>query len=255
MQTTIRYERSLDSAMRPVRPDGIPRRTREHPCVRAPIWGISCWRVAPRGDLEPHVHRGVSVKTSSESESVATCPHDPGEEIDLTEEHTLEALSDPGLRGAPLALPRTRSPAHAGEGTLPKPPASPFFAEKRGWRADRYHHSLAEEMSPSLRKARPHGRVLCARSLSVIAATPRALSPMFHQPRRTRAGALLPADGPFLAEKGTVDRKNLAWAYREFSMTSDSGATASSVRREQCIPRRRRPRVAPLPIHAFGAEG
>lgn len=63
-----------------------------------------------------------------------------------------------------------------------------------------------------------------ARSLSVIAATPRALSLILHQPRRTRAGALLPAGGPLPCGKGTTDRKNLAWAYREFSMTSDSGA-------------------------------
>jgi len=103
MQTTNRYEHSLDSAMRPVRPDGIPRRTREHPCVRAPIWGISCWRVAPRGDLEPHVHCGVSVKTSSESESVATRSPDPGEEIDLTEEHTLKPypIRDSGVLPSP----------------------------------------------------------------------------------------------------------------------------------------------------------
>lgn len=31
LQSTNRYEHSLDSAMRPVRPDGISRRTREHP--------------------------------------------------------------------------------------------------------------------------------------------------------------------------------------------------------------------------------
>jgi hypothetical protein len=46
LQTTIRYEHSLDSAMRPVRPDGTPRRTREHPCVARPIEGVS-----PAGDL------------------------------------------------------------------------------------------------------------------------------------------------------------------------------------------------------------
>jgi hypothetical protein len=46
LQTTIRYEHSLDSAMRPVRPDGTSRRTREHPCVARPIEGVS-----PAGDL------------------------------------------------------------------------------------------------------------------------------------------------------------------------------------------------------------
>lgn len=52
MQTTIRYGCSLDSAMRPVRPDGVSRRTRENPCgARPDLRGISCWRVAPRGDL------------------------------------------------------------------------------------------------------------------------------------------------------------------------------------------------------------
>jgi len=46
MQTTIRYEHSLDSAMRPVRPDGTSRRTREHPSDARPIQGVS-----PAGDL------------------------------------------------------------------------------------------------------------------------------------------------------------------------------------------------------------
>jgi len=51
MQTTIRNEHSLDSAMRPVRPDGTSRRTREHPCDARPVsGGISCWRLAHRGD-------------------------------------------------------------------------------------------------------------------------------------------------------------------------------------------------------------
>jgi len=104
-------------------------------------------------------------------------------------------------------------------------------------------------MSPSLRKG-----MAGARSLSVIAATPRALSLMFINLVEPALVPFVRPTAPFLAEKGTADRKNLAWAYREFSMTSDSGATASSVRREQCIPRRRRPRAAPLPIHAFGAE-
>lgn len=52
MQTTNRYEHSLDSAIRPVRPDGTSRRTREHPCG-APREGASLSRVARRGDLDP----------------------------------------------------------------------------------------------------------------------------------------------------------------------------------------------------------
>jgi hypothetical protein len=139
----------------------------------------------------------VSVKTSSESESVATRPLDPGEEIDPTEEHTLKPypIRDSGV------LP---SPCHerdlgriTGEGAQPKPPASPFFAEKRGWRADRYHHFLAEEMSPSLRKG-----MAGARSLSVIAATPRALSPMFINLVEPALVPFFRPTAPFLAEKG-----------------------------------------------------
>jgi len=70
------------------------------------------------------------VKTSSETESVATRPPDPGEEIDPTEKHTLKPypIRDSGV------LP---SPCHerdlqriAGEGALPKPPASPLVCRK-----------------------------------------------------------------------------------------------------------------------------
>jgi len=71
------------------------------------------------------------MKTSSETESVATRPLDPGEEIDLTEEYPFKPLSDQEPAGTPLALPRTRSSAHTGEGVLPLPPASPRVAERR----------------------------------------------------------------------------------------------------------------------------
>jgi len=77
------------------------------------------------------------VNVSSETESAATRSLDPGEEIDLTEEHTLKPypIRDSGV------LP---SPCHerdlqrgAGEGALPEPP-SPFVVAERGsWRAAR----------------------------------------------------------------------------------------------------------------------
>jgi hypothetical protein len=72
----------------------------------------------------------VSVKFSSETESVATRSLDPGEEIDLTEEHTLKPypIRDSGV------LP---SPCHerdlqrrAGEGVLPKPPSTSSCCRK-----------------------------------------------------------------------------------------------------------------------------
>lgn len=52
MQTTIRYEHPLDSAMRPVRPDGMLRRTREHPSDVASSRGE---RDARRGDRDLHL--------------------------------------------------------------------------------------------------------------------------------------------------------------------------------------------------------
>jgi len=51
LQSTNRYEHSLDSAMRPVRPDGISRRTREPPLRRAtPLLGTHCWEVILTGE-------------------------------------------------------------------------------------------------------------------------------------------------------------------------------------------------------------
>jgi hypothetical protein len=41
------------------------------------------------------------MKTSSETESVATRPLDPGEEIDLTEEYPFKPLSDQEPAGLP----------------------------------------------------------------------------------------------------------------------------------------------------------
>lgn len=72
MQSTNGYEHSPDSAMRPVRPDGISRRTREHPCD-----AHLSKRAARHGDLDPTTTCGVSVKTASEIESVATRPRGP----------------------------------------------------------------------------------------------------------------------------------------------------------------------------------
>lgn len=77
------------------------------------------------------------MKTSSETEGVATRPLDPGEGIDLTEEHTLKPypIRDSGVLPSPC---HERDLQHsAGEGALPEPPASPVFAERRRWRADR----------------------------------------------------------------------------------------------------------------------
>lgn len=87
MQTTNRYEHSLDSAMRPVRPDGISRRTREHP------WDAFLLqrRTAPAATWTPRPLR-VSVKTSSETESVATRPLDFLSGVDLAEEHLGQLL-------------------------------------------------------------------------------------------------------------------------------------------------------------------
>lgn len=101
MQTTNRYEHSLDSAMRPVRPDGISRRIREHPLLRAPHFhGPHLHEVCARRRHDPHGHCGVSVKTSSESESVARRTPDPGEEIDLAEEHPVQFPFRSGIWGS-----------------------------------------------------------------------------------------------------------------------------------------------------------
>jgi hypothetical protein len=96
-----RYEHSLDSAIHPVRPGGISRRTREHPCGAHP-GRVSLSRALFREPLlrEPllrdcaprrpgaHDHCGVSVRTSSETESVARRSPDLREEIDPTRKHT-----------------------------------------------------------------------------------------------------------------------------------------------------------------------
>jgi len=98
---------------------------------------------------------------------------------------------------------------------------------------------------------------------SVIAATPRALNPMFHQPRRTRAsrGKICPSSR----------RKNLGWANREISLSLESDllglfsegnderlgalpSLESKPSKDSRIPRRRCPRTAPLPSHAFGVN-
>lgn len=125
------------------------------------------------------------MKTSSETESAATRPLDPGEEVDPTEEHTLEALSDLDSGVLP-------SPCHvrdlqrgAGEGALQEPPAFPRVLP-RGKPTRRT--TIASSSRSRMREPwRPYA--------SVIAATPRAPRPIPHHPRRTRALALLPSDG------------------------------------------------------------
>jgi hypothetical protein len=179
------------------------------------------------------------VRLSSETESVATRSHDPGEEIDLTEEHTLKPypIRDSGV------LP---SPCHerdlqrgAGEGAQPKPPAISLCCRKE---------ELARR--PGIARSLRSGRGTRRRPFaSVIAATPRALSHTLRQPRRTRAGALLsgrrrePPVERILAghTASSVNDERLGARFLPEERTSDL--------------RRRRPRCAPLPIHAFGAEG
>jgi hypothetical protein len=120
MQTTNRYEHSLDSAIRPVRPDGISRRTREHPCDARSGEGASLSRASLSRGCAPrrpglHDHCGVSVKTSSETESVATRPHRSRERSIPPGSTPVEALSDPGLRVLPSPSTNEISGA-AGEG-------------------------------------------------------------------------------------------------------------------------------------------
>jgi len=108
-------------------------------------------------------------------------------------------------------LPRTRSLARAGEGAQPLPPTAPRVAERRGQRAPDPLLKRALFRETSGGEDGP-GRPFA----SVIAATPRALNPMFHQPRRTRASrgksetALLP------------EERNLGWAIRELSLSLES---------------------------------
>lgn len=137
MQTTIRYEHSLDSAMRPVRPDGISRRTREHPCDAPPDLGYLLLESCASRRPGRHDHCGVSVKSSSESESAARRSLDPGEEIDPTEEHTLKPypIRDSGVLPSPCH--ERDLPRGAGEGAQREPPAPPRVAERSCWRADR----------------------------------------------------------------------------------------------------------------------
>jgi len=76
-----------------------------------PIEGDLHWRASRRSDLLESLRAtgdpdsmttcGVSMKTSSETESVATRPLDPGEEIDLTEEYPFKPLSDQEPAGLP----------------------------------------------------------------------------------------------------------------------------------------------------------
>jgi hypothetical protein len=170
LQSTNRYEHSLDSAMRPVRPDGISRRIREHPLRRAtPLLGTHCWE-SIEGDLHWRASRlsdlleilratgdpdsmttcGVSMKTSSETESVATRPPDPGEEIDLTEEYPFKPLSDQEPAGTPLALPRTRSSAHRRLERAPRPPGlSSLCREERPARRTSFGEAGARSLLSS----------------------------------------------------------------------------------------------------------
>jgi len=98
---------------------------------------------ARHGDPDSTTTCGVSVKTSSETENVATRPLDPGEEIDLTEEHPSEPYPIRNSGVTPLALPRTRSPAHRRLERAPGPPVfSSLCREERPvrrtllWRGD-----------------------------------------------------------------------------------------------------------------------
>jgi hypothetical protein len=137
------------------------------------------------------------VKTSSETESAATRPldlrnlvrstplseHDPpAVRRPIPPRNTLiKALQDLGMLPSPCH--ETRSPARASEGALPLPPA---LLEKlpRGDPTRRFQVSPA----PFGASQGPGGRPFA----SVIAATPRALNLILHQPRRIRAGARPP---------------------------------------------------------------
>lgn len=142
-----------------------------------------------------------------------------------TEKHPTEAPSDQD----PEILP---SPCHerdrlrrAGEDALPLPPSPPRVAERRGQRARSEHQQhLSMLAMPPLLEAPPRRRMGGRPFASVIAATPRALNPMFHQPRRPRAlrdfrERLCPSP------RG----ETFGWAYREIWIvrpctTGDSGS-------------------------------
>lgn len=165
--------------MRPVRPDGVSRRTRENPCgARPDVAGYLLLESCASRRPGPRAHCGANVKTSSETEDAATRPPDPGEEIDPTEKHTLEALSDPDSGVLPSPCHVRDLPRSAGEGELQEPPASPraLDREERPTRRTTIASSLRSRMREPWR---PYA--------SVIAATPRAPRPIPHHPRRTRA--------------------------------------------------------------------
>jgi len=115
--------------------------------------------------------------------------------IDPTEKHPIRSPIRSGPRDASLALPRTGSLARAGEGAQPLPLTAPRVAERRGQRAT--DPPLDAPLSRDLRRRDGPGRPFA----SVIAATPRALNPMFHQPRRTRASRKKSEDLPFFPKK------------------------------------------------------
>jgi len=159
------------------------------------------------------------VKTSSETESVATRPLDPGEEIDPTEEHPFKLLSDQELAGTPLALPRTRSPARRRLERAPRPPGL-LLALPRG-----------EASAPDPlwgRGRRPF--------VSVIAASPRAPRHIPHQPSSNPRWSPSPGE-------------DLGWAYRELLMTSDAEPVLRMALRRRC------PRHATPSDPRFGAAG
>lgn len=207
MQTTNRYEHSLDSAIRPVRPSGISRRTREHPCDAPSDEGASLSRALSsrvRAPRRPglHDHCGVSVKTSSEIESVARRPHRPLSPSWRRDRSHQETCCWSPIRSrtprASLALPRTGSPRQPVKACLEAASASSHCRKERPVRRP--------DMAEPCGAARDPGRPFA----SVIAATPRALNPIPHRPRRSRA---LPVSRTRLPKEPLPGQ--FGWAYRE----------------------------------------
>lgn len=110
MQTTNRYEHSLDSAMRPVRPDGISRRIRENPCCALPI----CMRLRAAATRPPRPLRSEREDLERDPSALPDALPIPVKRSISPRSTRSSSLSDPGSGGAPLALPRTRSLARAG---------------------------------------------------------------------------------------------------------------------------------------------
>jgi len=128
-------------------------------------------------------------------------------------------------------LPRTRSRARAGEGAQPLPPASPRIAERRASAPTRYDQPLSEQARIFFKRRGTAPVRFCHRGYP--ASTEPHTSSTSSNPRWVPSS-----------------RRKIGRAYREFSMTSDSGAFLPPER--QALERQGGPSADAAPVpHPF----